>query len=303
MIAMCVPLAAGSLLACEAAPENEGSELGGEVNALVTSPTDACLDLDVESGLRNVEVQRALTAGVETSIQIQRLPLTHLTITGTLYANPDCTGDLLMVAEPVDLELSLENPVGHVLLNFVGAGVATIDAKFEGFAGDCSPLLNGSFEESLLDPSGGLVLALPVNDTSITSWTVTQGDVDYIGGYWQASNGVRSLDLSGYQAGAVSQTFGTVAGARYEVRFDLSGEPFSHSPVVKELRVSAADTSEDYTFDSTLSSSRSDMYWQEQVFEFTATSDTSTLTFTSLSEGDAGPALDNVSVTGVCQTP
>lgn len=165
----------------------------------------------------------------------------------------------------------------------------------------CIPFTNGSFESASINPGGGLITALSVGDTRITGWTVRSGDIDYIGGYWKASNGLRSLDMCGFQTGSISQTFETVAGALYEVRFDLSGEPFSHPPQIKNLRVSAAGASVDYSFDSSASPNRASMIWSEQTFSFVATSGSTTLSFSGLDSSDAGPALDNVRVYGRCQ--
>jgi choice-of-anchor C domain-containing protein len=165
----------------------------------------------------------------------------------------------------------------------------------------CPAFVNGSFESATVNPGAGLITALPTGDTRIEGWTVTGGDIDYIGGYWSAADGARSLDMSGFQAGSISQDFGTVIGELYEVRFALSGEPFSHPPVTKNLRVSSGGTTADFSFDSRSSTSRSSMVWSEQSFTFVAGSATSTLTFSSLDSSDAGPALDNVRVYGRCQ--
>ena len=56
-------------------------------------------------------------------------------------------------------------------------------------------LLNGSFEQGR-SPGGSLVTLQP-GSTLITGWTVTCASIDYIGGFWRASNGRRSLDLDG----------------------------------------------------------------------------------------------------------
>ena len=99
-------------------------------------------------------------------------------------------------------------------------------------------VFNGSFEIGA-DP--GSFTTLNAVDNSIPGWTVTGGSVDYIGSYWQASNGVRSLDMDGYNAaGAIaSQTFATVAGLAYWVSFDLAGNtdglPTTKKIEVKEL--------------------------------------------------------------------
>jgi len=168
---------------------------------------------------------------------------------------------------------------------------AVLTAALAGVA-PASVIVNGSFENGTNPGSGFLTLGAGDN-TSITGWTVGSGSVDYIGGYWQASSGGRSIDLSGNGAGSLSQTFATVAGQNYRVTFDLAGNPDSAG--VKTLTVSAAANSQVFNFDST-GKSRPAMGWTGQTFFFTATGSSTTLTFTSNTNSAFGPALDNVVV-------
>jgi choice-of-anchor C domain-containing protein len=154
---------------------------------------------------------------------------------------------------------------------------------------------NGSFENGT---APGVFTTLFAGDTTnLTDWTVVSGSVDYIGTYWQASEGSRSLDMSGDNAGAVSQTLATVAGHTYTVNFDLAGNP-DGGPVVNTLGVDVGGVSTNYTFDTT-GHSRPAMGWETQTYEFTATSPSTTLTFTSMDNTFFGPALDNVVVMDV----
>lgn len=158
---------------------------------------------------------------------------------------------------------------------------------------------NGSFELGL-DP--GSVLPLPTGSTDLTGWTVTSGTIDYTGLTWQASNGSRSLDLSGAGAGQIGQTFDTILGTTYQVLFDLAGNP-AGNPVEKLLRVAATGgTAQDYSFDTT-GKSVTAMGWQTVAYNFTATSPSTTLLFTSLTDTAFGPALDNVRVSTDGLTP
>ena len=61
-------------------------------------------------------------------------------------------------------------------------------------AAHAAPFQNGSFETG---PTPGGYVTLSAGDTQITGWTVTGDSVDYIGSYWPAADGSRSLDLSG----------------------------------------------------------------------------------------------------------
>jgi choice-of-anchor C domain-containing protein len=153
---------------------------------------------------------------------------------------------------------------------------------------------NGSFEVGT-DP--GLFTTLVPGDTNITDWAIGSGSVDYIGTYWVASNGARSIDMNGTAAGSISQTFPTVVGATYTVTFDLSGNP-DGSPTIKEVSVSATGATPGvFQYDTSIElNSTADMKWKSKTYSFTATAANTTLTFASTIPGAFGPALDNISI-------
>jgi choice-of-anchor C domain-containing protein len=155
---------------------------------------------------------------------------------------------------------------------------------------------NGSFEVGTFttDPFDTLV----PGSTALTGWTVESGSIDWIGSYWPASQGSRSIDLTGFNAGAISQTLTTTIGNTYIVTFDLSGNP-AGPPTTKTLTVGATGApTTAYTFDTAAAGNTlTDMNWAPQTYSFLATSTSSVLTFTSTTDGFWGPALDNVTVT------
>jgi len=153
---------------------------------------------------------------------------------------------------------------------------------------------NGSFE---FGPEPGDFITLTTGSTAIPGWLVLGDSIDYgsYGSGWQASDGTRSLDLSGQGPGRIQQSFDTILGATYQVLFDLAGNP-AGDPVEKLLRVAASgSTSQDYSFDTT-GKTLTAMGWQTTAYNFTATSPSTTLLFTSLTNSPFGPALDNVRV-------
>ena len=167
-------------------------------------------------------------------------------------------------------------------------------------------LVNGSFETG---PNPGSFTNLALRSTAITGWTVSLGNIDYIGFLWVAANGSRSLDLEGSAGtcnlvipncpGGIAQTFDTTPGQQYQVTFDLAGNLF-HVPVIKTVHVSAAGQSQNFTFNTT-GHSAANMGWVLDSFTFTASGPTTTLEFDT---GDTpptgwGPALDNVSVDAI----
>jgi choice-of-anchor C domain-containing protein len=157
-----------------------------------------------------------------------------------------------------------------------------------------APFTNGSFEQGPV--TGPSFVTLAAGSTSITGWTITAGDMDYIGGLWSAGEGSRSLDLVGCQQGTISQTFDTVRGARYRVSFLMAGNPGT-LPTLKTLRASAGLTAHDFSFDVT-GASNSNMRWSPRAFDFTASGASTTLSFTNTSSpaGCGGAALDAVDV-------
>ena len=95
--------------------------------------------------------------------------------------------------------------------------------------------INGSFE---LGTDPGSYLTLNGDDSSaITGWTVVGGTnaIDYIGSYWDASDGYRSLDLNGNPGpGGIEQIVNTICGKTYEITFDMAGNP-DGGPTIKSL--------------------------------------------------------------------
>jgi choice-of-anchor C domain-containing protein len=168
-------------------------------------------------------------------------------------------------------------------------------------------LTNGSFELASINPGGGFIEVLP-GQTSITGWDVVVEDVHYMGTFWDASDGIRSIDLDGLtnSSGGVSQTFSTVAGTQYNVTFDMAGN-YANLPTIKPMRVSADGQSQDFTFDVT-GRSALNMGWTPMSWLFTADDTSANLQFLSLTETLGltegwGAALDNVSVLAVNPVP
>ena len=150
---------------------------------------------------------------------------------------------------------------------------------------------NGSFE---LGTDPGAYATLNPGSTNITGWTIT-GQIDYIGTYWQASDGSRSIDLSGYSMGSIQQDIVTTPGLKYIVNFDMAGNP-DGNPTIKALDIEAVGVgSQTFTFDDT-GATKSNMGWETKEWSFIATSNITTLKFTSLVDTGWGPALDNINV-------
>jgi choice-of-anchor C domain-containing protein len=162
---------------------------------------------------------------------------------------------------------------------------------------------NGSFETSTTIANPGSYVALTAGSTAIDGWTVGgAGGVDYIGTYWTASNGGRSLDLSGTGIGSISTTIaGLSIGQEYTISYDLAGNP-AGAPTTKHLQVSVDSVGGTIggalaVFNTgAIPSTTSNMGWITQTVIFTATAASATLTFLSQDNTSFGPALDNVTI-------
>lgn len=148
---------------------------------------------------------------------------------------------------------------------------------------------NGSFELAAVNP--GNYVPLKIGSTVMNGWIVTEGVVYYVGGFWNASDGVRSVELRG----SISQTFSTVKDSVYHLRFDMAGHPDA-GPSDKKLRVSVPGMRE-FTFNIDGKSKRN-MGWQEMGFKFTAFNQLTTLTLTGMNLSGVGPTIDNIRLDG-----
>jgi choice-of-anchor C domain-containing protein len=207
------------------------------------------------------------------------------------------TGNTFMAGE-IDLQVDSQSHYNGMVCED-GKWVAEPNCKVTG-----NNLLNNESFETGTDPGSFATLNSGSND--ITPWTVDSGSIDYIGSYWQASDGGRSIDMNGFVPGSVSQTLSTVAGDTYQVTFDLSGNPESrsdpndpyYSPSNKVLAVSATDTSPiNFNYDTGFEQNTlANMKWKKYSYSFTATGTSTTLTFASQISGAFGPAVDNIDV-------
>ncbi|MFN2527090.1 MAG: choice-of-anchor C family protein [Candidatus Baltobacteraceae bacterium] len=159
-------------------------------------------------------------------------------------------------------------------------------------------LVNGGFENG---PDPGVSRALYAGSGEVTGWMVT-APVDYIGTFWQASEGRRSIDLDGTPGpGTIAQTFRTTPGQNYRVAFDMAANT-DGPPRIKRMSVSVAGVVREFDFDMN-GHSKASMGWVRHDLIFTASSVSTTLAFSSLDRRGNwnGAALDNVSVTPSAQ--
>jgi choice-of-anchor C domain-containing protein len=150
-------------------------------------------------------------------------------------------------------------------------------------------ITNGSFETGA---TPGAYSTLYPGSTSITDWTIESGSIDYIGYYWSAAQGARSIDLSGNGPGSISQVLATTPGYKYLVEFSMGANTDGGS-LYKILQVTAGTVFGDIF----VSRTGQQLTWSDKYFIFTADETSTKLVFTSQENSAWGPALDNVRVT------
>jgi choice-of-anchor C domain-containing protein len=172
--------------------------------------------------------------------------------------------------------------------------LAVLTAGLVATSVSAAAIINGSFE--IGDDPGSGFLTLGAGSNAITGWTIGGFGVDYIGGYWQAADGVRSVDLSSLNAGSIAQSIETVVGQDYTIGFDLSGNPDAGTGNKISVSTISGSLPIVLVYNVGPSNSHANMNWQHFTYTFTAFSTLSSVTFASAEYNPYGPAIDNVSI-------
>lgn len=172
-----------------------------------------------------------------------------------------------------------------------GIGVLAIAPAAPARAGILPGLSDGSFETPVVPPGTFRELG---QGQSLGPWTVTTGSVDLNGaGFYQAADGVQTLDLDGDDTGAVSQTFGTLPLVAYQVTFALAGN-VDAGPAIKTGQVLVnGHAVKNFSFDTT-GKTRANMGYVTEELTFLAAGTSTTVEFASTTPGAYGPVIDNV---------
>jgi len=168
-------------------------------------------------------------------------------------------------------------------------------------------LVNGSFEA----PNAGGSFTSRSGDFGPGNGWFIVGAIDHIGGFWAAADGAQSVDLNSATSGSVSQSFSTIPGRVYRIRYAASENLFGFEAKTMVVFWNASAI-ENVVIAHDPSRTTTDMKWAYRVLHTYAAGSTSTLTFTSTtgsmpgSQGNTafyGPAIDDVSViqTGGCR--
>lgn len=156
-------------------------------------------------------------------------------------------------------------------------------------------IVNGGFEEG---PKNELFVSMDAQSKDIKGWTVTRGQIDWIGPFWEHQEGKRSVDLHGSPGyGGILQTISTVKDVKYRLTFYLTSTPGCAKPK-KAMAVEIDKVATKFECDST---GKNKPDWKKQTLTFTAKGAETTIEFYTLEKDDAncGPAIDDVSVVRV----
>lgn len=132
---------------------------------------------------------------------------------------------------------------------------------------------------------------------TIGPWTVTRDDVHLVGaGFWQAADGVQSLDLDGGRAGAIARQISTTPLVTYRISYALAGNPAS-GPTIKTGRVLVnGHAVQNFSFDIT-GKTFADMGYVHRHVYFLATGVSATIEFSSTTSPSGwGPVLDDIDI-------
>ncbi len=156
-------------------------------------------------------------------------------------------------------------------------------------------ITNGTF--AVPSMTGAATTLFAGDSTSMPGWTVNSGSIDVIAPtYWPASpGGGNSIDMNGASAGSISQSIMTLPGATYTLSFYLAANPdASTNP---QVLVSFGGYSQVYTFIMPCCGWTGSMGWQLiTINDIPIDSSLATLTFTSLTSGNAGAAISDVTM-------
>lgn len=164
-------------------------------------------------------------------------------------------------------------------------------------------LVNGGFESPAV--SGYKTVNSP---SSFSGWTVATGGVDIVAhNFYAPASGLQSLDLNSVASGSVFQNVATIPGHSYLLTFAFAANPLPDdpsfpAPAVKRMEARWGTTLLGTFMHDVTGRTGSNVGWHDFAFGVVGTG-ADRLTFTSLTGGSAGPAIDSVSVAEVPEPP
>jgi Protein of unknown function (DUF642)/PEP-CTERM motif len=168
-------------------------------------------------------------------------------------------------------------------------------------------LVNGSFEDitgAAPQSWGGYTFG--DGFSTLPGWSVVSGNVDVTtnaSGWSPAYDGVDSLDINGWEAGTISQSFADKAGATYTVFFAYSRNA-AGAPDPATADVTAGDQTVHVSSpnDPSQFGTVGAMLWKTDSFTFVGTGHDS-ITLAATVPGNGGVFFDDIRVSGPAAVP
>ena len=168
-------------------------------------------------------------------------------------------------------------------------------------AGASELLVNGGFENlgaAVAEGWGGFTYYAG-GPVGLPGWTVDAGSVDVTtnASSWSpAYEGQNGLDINGWDAGQISQSFATVLGQLYTVSFAYSRNAAS-APDPASAMVSAGGASVNvFAANDGSFGGANNFLWKTGGFTFVGTGNTETIVLAATNPGNGGVFFDKVSV-------
>ena len=189
--------------------------------------------------------------------------------------------------------------------SYLAFGTALLVTASLGTAAEAATnlVVNGSFELGV-DPAGESQL-FAGDTTSLTGWKILATGVNYADNTaWDAADGSRSLELngSGDRGGVLQRVNGFTKGYRYQLKFNVSANPFDPAVRPKPARVIASlsgGIAEIYTYTLNDINTPTNMLYDTVTYNFVSSGTFQDLQFRSLTAGVYGPVIDAVSISVV----
>jgi len=186
------------------------------------------------------------------------------------------------------------------------AAVAAIMVSAEPASAAINLIRNGSFELATINPANASLQVTGPNTTSVTNWAVGGGSqFNYFGTAYDATAGIRSIDLSGISGGSIFQNItGLTVGKAYSISFALSNRPGAVKPGAVRVSTSGG-TSTLFTFTGDPVTG-GDMGWQRYAYRFIAKTANTRVAFNNANYHANRPysaVIDNVIMTEIVPEP
>jgi cytochrome c peroxidase len=194
-------------------------------------------------------------------------------VAATAILGAACSGGQVSAQDPLDTPLSLKRNLA----------------------------IDGDFNETSF-PTGASLLAAP---QKFGPWTVDLGSVGLHADEFDTPDGLGNvIDLNGTRSGSLYQPISTVPGKKYTVSFLVSGNWNTNPDRPRALSLRFGSQKISWSLNRPAGWSKTNMQWQVRSAEFTATSKTSGLRFSSDSPGiPDGAVICRVDVRATAEFP